>query len=124
METVTTYTVLLIELVWESVHVSVVRHCLVECCIEYTYLWNLRSNLLNGVHALEVCRVVEWCKVVASLEYLKNLVCEQCRGAELLTTMYHAVAYSVNLVDRTDGAELLACEYVEDEAYTDSVLWD
>ena len=80
-----------------------------ECCVEYANLWHLRSDLLNSVYTLEVCRVVEWSKVVASLEYLENLVGKQCRSTELLTTVYHAVTNCVNLVDRTYSTEFLAC---------------
>ena len=54
METVTTDTILLIILIWEAVHVCICRHRLVERCIEYADLRNLRKNLDSKQLSLEV----------------------------------------------------------------------
>ena len=55
------------------IHECLLWHCLVECCIEYAYLWNLWEKSSNSIYALEVSRVVERSKVVTSLECLDNL---------------------------------------------------
>ena len=76
METIATNTVLLVQLVRDSVHISLSWHCLMEGSIKYTYLRQTRHKLLNGVYTLKVCRVMQWSQIRALLESLQNLIGE------------------------------------------------
>ena len=95
-----------------------------ECGVKHAHLGDLGEQCADGCHALEVGGVVQGSEVVAGLECCQYLLIEEYRLAELLTTMYHTVTYSVELVERLDGAILLACQGLKDELYASSVLLD
>ena len=59
VETIATNAILLVQLVRNGIHISLRRHGLMECSVEYTNLWEVWHQLANSVYALEVCWVVE-----------------------------------------------------------------
>ena len=122
METIATNAVVLVHIVRDSIHECLLRHCLMECCIEYAYLWNLWEKSSNSIYTLEVCRIVKRSKVVASLECLDNLWSEDNRLCELLTTMHHTMTYCIQFVERLESTINRICKNLEDKFHTYCVL--
>ena len=58
VETVTSDLVLLIILIRQTVHISFLRHGLMESGIEYSYHGSGRHQLFAGIDADQVCRVM------------------------------------------------------------------
>ena len=124
VETIATYAMLLIQVVGQGIHVSVVGHGLVEGSVEHTYLWDVWQEGRNGVHALDVGRVVEGSQVVAQGELLHHLGGEQYALVELLSTVYHAVTYGIQLVEVFQYGMFACGEHFEDELHTGGMLLD
>ena len=98
METITTYAILCIEFVRNGIHVSIVRHSLVESCIEYTYLRYIRKDSSYRVDTLQVSRVVKRSEVATCDECIEHFLVNQYGLGELFTTMYHTVTYGIDFV--------------------------
>ena len=110
METIAAYTIFLIQLVGDGIHISLSRHCLVEGGIEDTHLRQARHQFLHGIHTLQVSRVVQGSQVRALLKGLQHLVSQHYRLIELLATMHHTMAHSINLIETLDDANLWVCQ--------------
>ena len=106
METVTAHAPLLEHLVRDGIHISLLRHCLVESSIEHCYLWNIWHELLHSHDALEVGWVVERAEHRALLDNVDELVGHKARLGNLHCAMEHAVTHSLNLVGRLQHAIL------------------
>ena len=87
VEAVAADAVLLIILVGESIHISIVGHCLVEACIEYGNLGNAGHDLLAGLDARKVCGVVKRSEVNALLDSFLDLIIYKNRAAEFFTAV-------------------------------------
>jgi hypothetical protein len=124
VESVATDAILSVQIVWESIHVCIVRHSLMECSVEHTNLRNLRKEFLNGIDTLDVCRIMKRRKVVASSKSLHHLVCKEYALVELLATVNSAMTHSVKFVKTAKHSIFTFCEYLKDELHTLSVLWD
>ena len=112
VEAVSSYFVLLIVLVRKTVKISLLRHCLMESGIEYSYHRYVRHKLLASADTDQVCRVVKRCKIVALFDCLHSLICDHCGRSKLLTAVYDTVTNSANLCKACDNAALLVCESV------------
>ena len=117
METITTDTVLLVELIRDGIHICLGRHGLMERCIEYTYLRQTRHQLLHRIHTFQIGRVVKWSQIRTLLESLQYLIGENNRLVELLTTMHHAVTDGIDLIETLDHTDLRIGQQREDELH-------
>ena len=124
VEAVTTYTVFFIQFVWDGIHICIVRHCLMECCIEYTYLRYIGQNSRNSIDTFQVSRVMEWSKVVASGKCIQYFFIQFHWFAETFPTVYHAVTYCIDFFQRLDCAIFRANQCVQDKFDTCSMFRD
>ena len=122
VETITAHTVLRIEFVRQRIHISIVRHRLMERCIEHTHLWNVGQQRAHGIHTLDVSRVMEGSQIVTSSKGFHHLGSEQHRLVELLTTMHHAVTYSVQLVKALQYSIFTLCQDLKNPLHTFRML--
>ena len=113
VEAVSAHAVLLVEAVGEGVHIRFGRHGLMESGVEHTHLLDAGENLLHGLDAGDVGRIVERSEVVAVLDLLKHLVGKEHALAELLGAVDHAMAYGINLVVGLDATHFGIGEDVE-----------
>ena len=65
MEAISSYFVLFIVFVWKTIKECFLWHCLMECCIKYTYHRYVWHQFFTCIDTDQVCRVVKWCKVIA-----------------------------------------------------------
>ena len=99
METIAAHAILDVQLMWQGIHIGIVGHGLVKRRVEYAHLWYLGQQGLHGLHTLDVGWVVEWGKVVACGESLHHLGGEHYALVELLSSVYHAVAYCIQFLE-------------------------
>ena len=118
VEAITTYTILFIQFVRNSIHVSIIRHCLMESRIEYTYLRNVRKNSRNCIYPFQVSRIVKRSQVIASSESFQHFLVQQYRFAETLASVYHTVTYCINLIQRFNSAVFRINQRVQDKLYS------
>jgi len=118
VEAITTYTILFIQFVRNSIHISIIRHCLMESRIKYTYLRNVRKNSRNSIHPFQVSRIVKWSQVITSSESFQNFFIQQYRFAETLSPVYHTVTYSINLIQRFDSTIFGVGQCIQDKLYS------
>ena len=97
VETVSSYLVLLIVLIGDTVDVCHFRHGLMESGIEYGNVRYARHQLLACTDTDKVCRIVKRCKVVALFDGSHGLVVDQAGRGELLSAVDNTVADSTNL---------------------------
>ena len=122
METIATDAVLLVQFVGDGIHISLWRHRLVESCVEHAHVRQARHQLLHGIHALQVGRVVQRRQVRALFEGFQHLVGQEHALVELLAAMHHAVTYGINLVKTLDDTNLGVGQQREDELHALGVL--
>ena len=122
METVAANGIFLVELVWQSIHVCLVWHGLMEGGVEYSYLWYGRQCLLDSFNTFEVGRVVQWSEFDAFYNHLFHLWGNEYRLVELLSAVYYAVAYCVDLLQGLQATNLFVNKTIEDKLDTNGVL--
>ena len=123
METVAAHAVFLVCFVWERIHIGVVRHCLVECSVEYAYLRHFRQNLADSFHAGYVYRIVERSEVVAFLYFCNHLIGDKHALVEFFASVYKTVAYGVDFIEMLDATVFLACKVVKYYMYGNFMVW-
>ena len=89
MEAITTNAIFFVILIRESIHICVIRHCLVECCVEHTYLWHVRQNFSDSSHTFEVSRIVKWSEGGACLHLFDNFWSDNNRCVEFFAAMHY-----------------------------------
>ena len=107
MEAVSSDLVVSVILERQSIHISLLGHCLMESRIENSYHGRAGHKAHAGVYADQVCRVVKRSQVGYFLDRLDNLVCDNDRGCELLAAVDDSVTYSADLAKRFQNACLL-----------------
>ena len=115
VEAITTYTILFIQFVRNSIHVSIIRHCLMESRIEYTYLRNVRKNSRNCIYPFQVSRIVQRSQIIASCKGFQYLLVQQYRFAETLASVYHTVTYGIDFIQRFDSAIFGVNQRIQDK---------
>ena len=123
METITTDGVLFVQLIWNSIHICLVWHGLVECSIKYSYLWYTRQCCLNSFNTLEVGWVVQWSELYALDNHLLYLWGDKYRLVEFLAAMHHAMTNCLYLFQRSDATNLLINQTIQNQLNTYSMLW-
>ena len=124
MKTIATHTVLLVQIVRDSVHISLSRHGLVEGGVEHTYLRQTWHQLLNSINTLQVSGVVQGSQIRALLESLQNLVGKNHALIEFLAAVHHTVTYSVDLLQIFDHTDFGIGKQREDKLNTLGMLGD
>ena len=124
METVAAYTILAVKLIGQCIHIGVVGHGLVEGCVEHSYLWNVGQQGCNGVNTLYVCGIVQGRQVVACAEGFHDFGGEKHAFVELLTAVYHAVSYGIQLVQAVEYGVVSCGEYLENPLYSRGMLFN
>ena len=122
VETVTANRIFLVQLVRKGVHISVVRHRLMESRVEDSHLRNARKDFLDGVNTLQVSGVVKRSKVDALDDLCFYLRRNQNRLVEFLASVDYTVTDCVNLFEVFDAANLRVNEFLEDELDTYGML--
>ena len=105
METIATNAVVFIVGVRKRIHVSFFRHCLVECSIEYSNLWNVRHDRLASFDTLNVWWVMQWSKGYTFFQSFHYCRCNQYGISEFFTTMYYTVTYCIDFIHRFDNTK-------------------
>ena len=118
METITAYVILLVQLVRNCIEVSIVRHCAVECVVEYANLRSARHQRVNGTDTLQVTCVVNRSEVAKFLDTILYALVNYNALLELVTTLYDTVSYSVDFLQVLDGADFRVEQALEHEVHT------
>ena len=116
----TTDVVVLIILVRNGIHVSLLRHGLVERRVKHEHLWQVGQHGANSLVAFQVCLAVERCEVHILLPFLKHFWRNNLALREA-SACHDAVACSRNFVEALDGAILSVEQGVKHELDTLSV---
>ena len=115
VETVAAYTVFRIHLVGQTIHISLSRHCLVESRIEHSHLGNTRNQRFHRIDTLQVSRVMQRSQI-RTFDYLvDHIPVDLHAGSKLFTTMYHAVADSIDFVIFLDATVCLVSQNAQDK---------
>ena len=115
VETVAAYTVFRIHFVGQTVHISLSRHCLVESRIEHSHLGNTRNQRFHRIDTLQVSRVMQRSQI-RTFDYLvDHILVDLHAGSKLFTTMYHAVADSIDFVIFLDATVCLVSQNAQDK---------
>ena len=124
VEAITTHAILLVEVVWQCIHVSVIGHRLVESGVEHAYLRNVGQKRCDCIHTLDVCRVVQRSEVVALSKSLHHFRRETNRFVELLAAMHHSVTYCIKLAKALQHGIIAVCQHFEDVLNACGMLLD
>ena len=122
MEAVTTHAIFLVILVWQGIDVIFGRNGLMERRVEYGNLLDIRQNLVDGLYAFQIGRIVQRCNVEERTHLLFDLFGYDARIREQLASVYHTVADSLQLVERAYYAVLLVGQCCQYEAYARGVV--
>ena len=82
--------------------------------VEHSDLRNVGQQSLDGIHALDVGRIVEGSQVVAGSESLHHFGSESDGLVELLSAVYHAMSYGIQLVETPKDSVFAAGQHFED----------
>ena len=124
METVTAHTVFRIHLVRQTVHISLSRHCLVESRVEHSHLGNTRNQRFHRIDTLQVSRVMQRSQIRTFDHLVDHIPVDLHAGCKLFTSVYHAVADSVDFVIILDATVCLVGQDAQDEFDTFFVAGD
>ena len=122
VESVTANAILLVQLIRKGVHVGIVRHGLMECGIEHTYLGNVGQQGCYGIYALDVGGVMQRGQVIASCKGFHYLGGQANALVKLLTTVYHTMAYGIQLLKALQHSIFALGKHLEYPLYTGCVL--
>ena len=75
------------------------RHCLVESCIKYGYLRNIRQKLLYGIDTLQVGRIVKRAEVTTFFNGTDYIIVDKYRSAEFSSSVKYAVSYCIDFIE-------------------------
>ena len=123
VEAVATDSILLVQLVRNSVHICLIWHCLVESGIKYSHLRNARKCLFNRLNTFEVSRVVKRSEFDALNNHLFYFWSDKHRLIKLLAAVYYTVTYRLHLIQRCDATDLLIHEAIQNQLNTYGMLW-
>ena len=84
-----------------------------ESGIKYTYHRYIRHQLFAGIYTDQVSRVMKRSQIVAGLNSFDHLIIDYCRTGELLTTVYHTMTYSTNLIQALNSTSLVISQSVK-----------
>ncbi len=98
METISPDLVLLIIGVGKPVHISLLRHGLVECCVKHPYHRGIGHQLPAGIDPDQVGRIVQGCQVIAFFHRLQHLIRDDHGLGEFLSPMDYPVSHGPDLI--------------------------
>ena len=124
VKTIATHAILLIEFIGQRIHICIVGHRLMEGSVEDTHLRDVGQDSLDGIHALDVGRIVQRCQVIACLEGLHHLGRQEHALVEAFAAMYHAMPHGAELMHIPENGILAVGEHVEYPLYASRVLGD
>ena len=124
VETITTDTIFLIQLIRQTIHISLSRHRLMESRIEYTHLRNTRNQRFHSGNTFQVSRIMQRSQVRTFNNFIQYFFCQQNTGSELLTTMYHTMTYRINFLIILDATIRIICQYTQDKLNTSLMFWN
>ena len=113
MEAVTANLILFVVLVGDCIHIGACRHCLVESCIENSYLGNTGHNLFASFNTHKVCRVVERSEGEALTDSSLNVFCYELACCELHTAVENTVTYCIDFIHACNYTVLSTYKLVE-----------
>ncbi len=122
MKTVAADLVLLIILIGKSIQIRLLRHGLMKRRVEHCHHRHIRHDLLAGIDADQICRIVERRQIVALLDGFQHLVIDDYGRCKLLAAVHHAVSDRVDLVKRLHYAVIRVCERVDHQFDRHSVI--
>ena len=102
VEAVASYFVFVIVCIGKTVHICLLRHGLMECCIKYAHHRGAWHQLLTCVDSDQVCRVVQRRKVVALFHCFFHFLCNHCGGRKFFSAMYDTVSHRSDLIQALD----------------------
>ena len=114
MRTVLPDAKLLVELVWNRVHVRARGHGLVKRRIEHADMGNVGHDFTAGANALDGRRVMQRRELRAELDIGNDLVIREDGLAELLPTMHDTMPDCANLVQALDAGVRILDEHIKD----------
>ena len=98
--------ILLVQLIRNSVEISVIWHCAVECIVEHTYLRCIRHKFIYSTQALKVSCIVYWCQVAKTFYTILYRLVYYNALLEEVATLHNTMTYSINFVEALDSTEL------------------
>ena len=119
---VTTDPVLLVVLVRKAVHVGIGRHRLMESSVEGDDLRDGRENLLHGVDAQQVRRIVERGEVAAEGDLLEDVVIHEDGAGEEIAALDDAVTHRLDVLQGLQDARLGIRQGFQDELHAHFVV--
>ena len=122
MEAISSDFVFFIVFVRDCIQICSFRHCLVECCIKYTYLWYARHDFFACFNTNQVCRVVQRCQFAAFLQCFFYCIINDNRACEIFTTMYHTMTQCIDFFHRFYNTMICICQCVQYHFYSHAVV--
>ena len=118
VETITTYVILLVELVRYGIEVSVVGHCAVEGVVEHANLRCVRHELVYSTQTFEVASVVNGSEVAQTLDAILYALVNNDALLEEVATLHDTVTYCIYLVKALDSTYFRVEQTLEYEVDT------
>ena len=118
VETITAYCILFIQFIRNSIHICIVRHSLMERCIKYTYLRNIRKNSGNSIHTFQVGRIVKRSQVIASGKSFQYFFVQQYRLTETFASVHHTMTYRIDFFQRFDCPIFRINQCIQNKLYS------
>ena len=129
---VTAYTVFLIHIIRNTVHINLLFHRLMECCVKHKHLRGIGHCSSTTLYAHNMCRGVKGRVCYTLLKNRHYLVTNENRACEIGTSVDNAVTDRLNLINRADTSNLfvkksiynkLCCRRVVNESGFKDVLF-
>ena len=98
MKTITPHFVSPVQLIWQSIQISMIRQCLMKSSVEDSDLRQpFAKQAAGGSDTFDVGGIVQWRQVDAILYTAKHFICNQDRMGELLASVDDAMAHRLNI---------------------------
>ena len=123
VETITTYFIFFIALIWKSIHKCSWLHCLMESGIKYCYIWHTRHNCLARTDSDQVCRIVKRCKRITLFDCCHNFIIYYYRRSKFFSTVYDTMTNCINFFQITDYTIFFVCQFVQYHLNSHFMVW-
>ena len=114
METIFTDAMLFVEVHRQAVEIRLLRHRLMNGCIEYGHIRHIRQNLPANFYTQNIRRIVEGCKFGIFSNGIKNIFIDKYGMRKFFASMHNAMADTSDFFKVTDNTVLRTYKCLSD----------